>query len=111
MEVSGVLKYCLQMNSIACANERIPRRARKSAFLGIVHFAHCCTFLNGHSFLKTLHIIFYTLAGNSLLPRWCTQKVFRIKTFRIKIVKKQRHSDGGKFSLLYFCFLMFCILA
>ena len=25
------------MNSIACANERIPRRARKSAFLGIVH--------------------------------------------------------------------------
>ena len=50
MEVSGVLKYCLQMNSIACANERIPRRARKSAFLGIVHFAHCCTFLNGHSF-------------------------------------------------------------
>ncbi len=39
----------------------------KSAFLGIVHFAHCCTFLNGHSFLKTLHIIFYTLAGNSLL--------------------------------------------
>ena len=88
MEVSGVLKYCLQMNSIACANERIPRRARKSAFLGIVHFAHCCTFLNGHSFLKTLHIIFYTLAGNSLLPRWCTQKVFRIKTFRIKIVKR-----------------------
>ena len=45
-----VLKYCLQMNSIACANERIPRRARKSAFPGIVHFAHCCTFLNGHSF-------------------------------------------------------------
>ena len=52
-----------------------------------------------------------TLAGNSLLPCWCTQKVFRIKTFRIKIVKKQRHSDGGKFSLLYFCFFMFCILA
>ena len=47
---AGFLKYCLQMNSIACANERIPRRARKSAFLGIVHFAHCCTFLNGHSF-------------------------------------------------------------
>ena len=23
-----------------CANERIPRRARESAFLGIVHFAH-----------------------------------------------------------------------
>ena len=65
--MSGVFKYCLQMNSIACANERIPRRARKSAFPGIVHFAHCCTFLNGHSFLKTLHIIFYTLAGNSLL--------------------------------------------
>ena len=38
--MSGVLKYCLQMSSIACANERIPRRTRKSAFLGIVHFAH-----------------------------------------------------------------------
>ncbi len=25
----------------ACANERILRRARKSAFLGIIHFAHC----------------------------------------------------------------------
>ena len=50
LEMSGVFKYCLQMNSIACANERIPRRARKSAFPGIVHFAHCCTFLNGHSF-------------------------------------------------------------
>ena len=24
-----------------CANEQIPRRARKSAFPGIVHFAHC----------------------------------------------------------------------
>ncbi len=45
------------MNSIACANERIPRRARKSAFLGIVHFAHCHTFLNSHSFLK--HFISY----------------------------------------------------
>ena len=44
------------------------------------------------------------LAGNSLLPRWCTQKVFRIKTFRIKIVKKQRHSDGIEFPLLYLCF-------
>ena len=52
-----ILKYCLQMNSIACANERIPRRARKSAFLGIVHFAHCHTFLNSHSFLK--HFISY----------------------------------------------------
>ena len=40
-----------------CANERIPRRARKSAFLGIVHFAHCHTFLNSHSFLK--HFISY----------------------------------------------------
>ena len=55
--MSGVLKYCLQMNSIACANERIPQRARKSAFLGIVHFAHCHTFLNSHSFLK--HFISY----------------------------------------------------
>ena len=36
--------------ALECANERIPRRARKSAFLGIVHFAHCCTFLNSHSF-------------------------------------------------------------
>ena len=52
-----ILKYCLQMNSIACSNERIPRRARKSAFLGIVHFAHCHTFLNSHSFLK--HFISY----------------------------------------------------
>ena len=34
------------MNSIACANERIPRRARKSAFLGIVHFAHSKTSLH-----------------------------------------------------------------
>ena len=72
-----------------CANEQIPRRHAlaishwqryitdqntvakyrpcSSTFSGIVHFAHCCTFLNGHSFLKTLHIIFYTLAGNSLL--------------------------------------------
>ena len=40
-----ILKYCLQMNSIACANERIPRRARKSAFPGIVHFAHYQKFL------------------------------------------------------------------
>ena len=27
----------MQKNSIACANERIPRRARKSAFLGDLH--------------------------------------------------------------------------
>ena len=52
-----ILKYCLQKNSIACANERIPRRARKSAFLGIVHFAHCRTFLNSHSLKK--HFISY----------------------------------------------------
>ena len=83
-----ILKYCLQMNSIACANERIPRRARKSAFLGIVHFAHCHTFLNSHSFLKHFISYFTRWQENSLLPRWCTQKVFRIKTFRIKIVKK-----------------------
>ena len=65
-----ILKYCLQMNSIACANERIPRRARKSAFLGIVHFAHCHTFLNSHSFLK--HFISY-------FTRWQeTQRVRRL---------------------------------
>ena len=52
MEVSGVLKYCLQMNSIACANERIPRRARKSAFLGIVHFAHFQKLLACRGLLK-----------------------------------------------------------
>ena len=40
------------MNSIACANERIPRRARKSAFLGIVHFAHCQKLLTGRGFLS-----------------------------------------------------------
>ena len=40
------------MNSIACANERIPRRARKSAFLGIVHFAHCQKFLACQESLK-----------------------------------------------------------
>ena len=50
--MSGVFKYCLQMNSIACANERIPRRARKSAFLGIVHFAHCQKLLTGRGFLS-----------------------------------------------------------
>lgn len=39
MEISHVLlRYCLQVNSIiVCANERIPKRARESAFLGIVH--------------------------------------------------------------------------
>ncbi len=69
--MSGVLKYCLQMSSIACANERIPRRARKSAFLD------------------------YTLAGNSLLPRWCTQKVFRTKTFRINfLVYKTKKTEA-----------------
>ena len=83
------------MNSIACANERIPRRARKSAFLGIVHFAHCCTFLNGHSFLKTLHIIFYTLAGNSLPHRQCTQTGFRTKAFRINfLVYKTKKTEA-----------------
>ena len=40
------------MNSIACANERIPRRARKSAFPGIVHFAHCQKLLTGRGFLS-----------------------------------------------------------
>ena len=43
MEISHVLlRCCLQVNSIiVCENERIPQRARESAFLGIVHFAHC----------------------------------------------------------------------
>ena len=42
MEMPGVLLKCFLTKNIgACANERIPRRARKSAFLGIVHFAHC----------------------------------------------------------------------
>ena len=50
--MSGVFKYCLQMNSIACANERIPRRARKSAFLGIVHFAHFQKLLACRGLLK-----------------------------------------------------------
>ena len=40
------------MNSIACANERIPRRARKSAFLGIVYFAHCQKILACRGSLK-----------------------------------------------------------
>ncbi len=41
MEVSGVLKYCLQMNSIACANERIPEGHVKvpSWELFILHIA------------------------------------------------------------------------
>ena len=85
----SVLKYCLQKNSIACANERIPRRARKSAFLGIVHFAHGRTFLNSHSSLKHIISQFYTLARNSLLPRQGTRTILRIKTLRIKILKNK----------------------
>ena len=43
-----------------CANEQIPRRARKSAFPGIVHFAHCQKLLacqgclNGSFFLAKI---------------------------------------------------------
>ena len=54
MEISHVLlRCCLQVNSIiVCANERIPQRARESAFLGSVHFAHCQKLLTGRGFLS-----------------------------------------------------------
>lgn len=35
-----------------CANEQIPRRARKSAFPRIVHFAHCQKFLTCQRLFK-----------------------------------------------------------
>ena len=87
-----ILKYCLQMNSIACANERIPRRARKSAFLGIVHFAHCQSFLN------------------------CQNTTFKHAAFSHRYNKKEftkKYTRGGvplhelPFTLIYviFCFL------
>ena len=54
MEISHVLlRCCLQVNSIiVCENERIPQRARESAFLGIVHFAHCQKLLACQGSLK-----------------------------------------------------------
>ena len=39
-------------STLECANERIPRRAGKSAFLGIVHFAHCQKLLACQRLLK-----------------------------------------------------------
>ena len=56
--MSGVLKYCLQMNSIACANERIPRRARKSAFGEFIHL---------HILKPPQIFIFLLLSAGSLL--------------------------------------------
>ena len=80
------------MSSIACANERIPRRTRKSAFLGIVHFAHCQSFLN------------------------CQNTTFKHAAFSHRYNKKEftkKYTRGGvplhelPFTLIYviFCFL------
>ena len=57
--MSDVLKYCLQMNSIACANEQIPEEYVKSAFLGIVHLHILHTFLNSIVFKNTSYHILH----------------------------------------------------
>ena len=102
------------MNSIACANERIPRRARKSAFLGIVHFAHCHTFLNSHSFLK--HFISYftrwqeTAFHTASVRKQVLEPKPSASTFLCTKQKRQRHSDGNLLPLQYLCFFVFCNL-
>ena len=97
-------------NSRACANERIPRRHAlatshwqryitdqntvakyrpcSSTFCGNCSF---CTLLNVfacQNSLKHFASHFYTLAGNSLPPRQCTQEVLRIKIFRIEAIQR-----------------------
>ena len=100
---------------ILFANERIPRRARKSAFLGIVHFAHCYTFLNGHSFLK--HFISYcirwqeTAFHTASVRKQVLEPKLSASTFLCTKQKRQRHSDGNLLPLQCLCFFVFCNLA
>ena len=107
----GVLSRCCQRkNSRACANERIPRRHTlatshwqryvsdqntvakyrpcSSTFCGNCSFCTLPNVFACQNSLKHFASHFYTLAGNSLPPRQCTQEVLRIKIFRIKTIQR-----------------------
>ena len=98
---------CLRKNSRACANERIPRRHAlatshwqryvsdqntvakyrpcSSTFYGNCSFCTLPNVFACQNSLKHFASHFYTLAGNSLPPRQCTQEIQRNNVFRIKI--------------------------
>ena len=107
----GVLSRCCQRkNSRACANERIPRRHAlatshwqryvsdqntvakyrpcSSTFYGNCSFCTLPNVFACQNSLKHFASHFYTLAGNSLPLRQCTQEVLRIKIFRIEVIQR-----------------------
>ena len=101
---------CLQKNSRACANERIPRRHAlatshwqryvsdqntvakyrpcSSTFCGNCSFCTLPNVFACQNSSKHFASRFYTLAENSLSPRQCTQEIPRNNIFRIKIIEK-----------------------
>ena len=107
----GVLTGCCQRKSSrACANERIPRRHAlatshwqryisdqntvakyrpcSSTFYGNCSFCTLPNVFACQNSLKHFASHFYTLAGNSLPPRQCTQEIPGNNVFRIKIIEK-----------------------
>ena len=80
-----------------------------------VHFAHCCTFLNGHSFLK--HFISYftrwqeTAFHTASIRKQVLEPKPSASTFLCTKQKRQRHSDGNLLPLQCLCFFVFCNLA
>ena len=107
----GVLTGCCQRKSSrACANERIPRRHAlatshwqryitdqntvakyrpcSSTFCGNCSFCTLPNVFACQNSLKHFASHFYTLAGNSLPPRQCTQEIPGNNVFRIKIIEK-----------------------